>query len=341
MLRFVLSIMAVFSCVCAQGVSENAYSAIVVPDRVYSYDRMVDDLEKLKSRYSLIMTGGHIGTSVEGRKIPAVRLGRGSHKILVCAALHAREHITTNYLMYFLEKYAEAYASHKAVGDFDVQRLLDNASFYVVPMVNPDGVNIVQCGMEASAHCDTLRQMCFRNYEEPVHRSWKANANGVDINRNFDFGWENCLTDSLPASSGFKGFRPLSEPESKALADFAKRIKPEAVVAMHTQGEMLYLSTPDDKAKRIADRVIRSTKFAPQPIDEPYGSFQDFVDHHFGVFYACVELCPYIGPRPFDESRFYEIWEPAQYVLPIVADTLIGDDAHSDKKVGKDLRNAL
>ena len=94
--------MAVFSCVCAQGVSENAYSAIVVPDRVYSYDRMVDDLEKLKSRYSLIMTGGHIGTSVEGRKIPAVRLGRGSHKILVCAALHAREHITTNYLMYFL-----------------------------------------------------------------------------------------------------------------------------------------------------------------------------------------------------------------------------------------------
>lgn len=306
----------------AQAVGD-ACDSIVVPQKAYSHERMEADLELLKSRYGVILSGGVIGKSVEGRRIPAVRLGRGRHTILVCGALHAREYITTNYLMYFIEQYARAYTAHDSIGGYDVNRLLDYASFYIVPMVNPDGVNIVQNGFESSANCDSLRNMLYRNYKEPVHRSWKANARGVDLNRNFDYGWESCPTDSMPASSGFKGFAALSEPESRALADFARRISPEAVLAFHTQGKMLYLSTPDVVARRIAERMIASTNFEPQPIDDPYGSFQDFVDYNFNVFYACVELCPYVGPWPYDETLFHEVWQSAEYVLPIVADTLI------------------
>ncbi len=307
-----------------------ALSPIVVPDRVYSYDDMMNDLTALKKRYAFILTGGTIGKTVEGREIPAVKFGRGKHHIFVGAAFHAREHITTNYIMYFIDKYAQAYTNGDSIGGYNVQHILDNVSFYIVPMVNPDGVNIVQHGFESSQFKDSLENMLYRNYRKPVHRSWKANARGVDLNRNFDYGWNRKDDIDRPASSGYKGTSPLSEPEVKAIASFTKRIKPEAVVAFHTQGKLLFLSTPDTTAKNIAERLIRHTHYTPQPIDEPYGSFQDFVDHHFNVFYACVELCPYIGPVPYYSDRFFEVWQSAQYVLPIVATELINKDDNND-----------
>ncbi len=313
---FALFIMASIVMVLA---GDSAGDSIVNPTVPYSYEQMLADLGQLKQRYPVILSGGSIGTSVEGREIPSVRLGNGRHKILICGSMHARECITTNYLMYFIEQYAKAFVNHDSIGDYDVNLLLGNVSLYIAPMVNPDGVNIVQRGFEASTRCDSLLRMKLTNYEEPAHRSWKANARGVDINRNFDHGWEDRPTDSLPASSGFKGFAPLSEPESRALAGFAKRIKPEAVLAFHTQGEEFYFSTPDSCATAIAARLVEATGFEPQPIDPPYGSFQDFVNLHLGVFYACVELCDYIGPRPYPESDFFKIWQPARHVIPIVA----------------------
>ena len=128
MLRCFLLIMAVIIGSGAQAVGD-ACDSIVVPQKAYSHERMEADLELLKSRYSVILSGGVIGKSVEGRRIPAVRLGRGRHTILVCGALHAREYITTNYLMYFIEQYARAYTAHDSIGGYDVNRLLDYASF--------------------------------------------------------------------------------------------------------------------------------------------------------------------------------------------------------------------
>lgn len=299
------------------------YDPIVNPLAVYSHELTTDNLAKLQKRYSVILSSGTIGTSFEGREIQAVKLGRGNHKILICGTLHAREHICTNYLMYFIEQYAEAFVSRDSIGCYDINQLLNEVSLYIVPMVNPDGVNIVQNGFGASANCDSLVNMRLKNFEEPAHRSWKANARGIDLNRNFDYGWDNCPNDSLPASSGFKGFSPLSEPESRALADFAKRIKPEAILAFHTQGEQFFFSTPDSCATSLAEKLVAATGFEPQPIDPPYGSFQDFVNYHFGVFYACVELCNYIGPRPYPECDFFKIWQPARYIIPIVASEII------------------
>lgn len=241
---------------------------------------------------------------------------------MVCASIHARECITTNYIMHFIELYAKAYAANEAVGEFDARQTLNRASFHIVPMVNPDGVEIVQRGFEASKLTDELRAMRRRDCAEPAHRSWKANSRGVDINRNFDYGWGRKVECSVPASSGYPGPAPLSEPETRALAAYAESVGPDAVVALHTQGEALYMSTPDTRAAKIAEKIACGTGFAVEAAEEPYGSFQDFVDHHFGVFYACVELCPYVGPWPFDEGEFWSVWRSAESVLPIVASGL-------------------
>ena len=309
------------------GMCEDSWAmepkGVVEPDSVYSYADMMRDLRQLAGRYGTVIDVATAGYSVEGRVIPVVKLGTGPHKVFVGASFHAREYITTNFIMYFIERYAAAYCEGSAVGGFDARRILDGVTFHIFPMINPDGVEVVQRGFPASAHAGELMAMWPRDCGFPVHRSWKANARGVDINRNFDYGWGRKQDHGVPASSGYNGPRPLSEPEAIAVARYTTEMQPEAVVALHTQGQVLYMSTPDAAAERMAERIARHTGFEPQPIEEPYGSFQDFVDHHFGVFYACVELCPYIGPRPYDESLFPEVWESAQFVLPIVADELI------------------
>ena len=76
--------------------SQGDYNGIVNPFVTYSYEKMTFDLNALTQRYPMILTGEKIGYSLERRTIPAVRFGRGQHRILICATLHAREHIATN-----------------------------------------------------------------------------------------------------------------------------------------------------------------------------------------------------------------------------------------------------
>lgn len=308
----------------AKGIEGISGQGIFVPlDTVYSYADMRGDLCELAARYSDIVSVETIGSSVMGRDIYAIVLGRGSHRVLVGASYHAREYITTNFVMRFVEEYALAYAEGATVDGVDARQMLGSVSFYIIPMINPDGVEIVQKGYDAVGGVDVVARVVAGS-RDINHRSWKANARGVDINRNFDYGWGRKHEAGFPSPGGYAGPYALSEPEAVAVATYSTRVHPEAVVAFHTQGQALYLSTPDTIAERMADRVCEHTGFSVEPIEEPYGSFQDYVDHNFNVFYACVELCPYIGQFPYPEGEFESVWESAKFVLPIVAEELCG-----------------
>lgn len=308
----------------AKGMEGFSGQGVFAPlDTVYSYVDMRSDLCELAARYCDIVSVETIGSSVLGRDIYALVLGRGEHRVLVGASFHAREYITTNYVMRFVEEYASAYAEDSIVDGVDARQMLDNVSFCIIPMINPDGVEIVQKGYDGIGDVDIVAKVVAGS-RDITHKSWKANARGVDINRNFDYGWGRKHEAGFPSPSGYAGPYAISEPETLAIATYAKRVSPEAVVAFHTQGQVLYLSTPDTIAERMADRVCEHTGFSIEPIEEPYGSFQDYVDHYFNVFYACVELCPYIGPYPYPENEFEQVWESAKFVLPIVAEELSG-----------------
>ena len=308
----------------AKGIEGISRRGVFMPlDTVYSYADMRVDLCELAARYSDLVSVETIGSSVLGRDIYALVVGRGSHRVLIGASFHAREHITTNYVMRFVESYTSAYAEGTTVDGVDARMMLDNVSFYIIPMINPDGVEIVQKGYEGVGGVDVVAKV-MAGCNDETHKSWKANARGVDINRNFDYGWGRKHEAGIPSPSGYAGSLPMSEPETLAVATYACRVRPEAVVAFHTQGETLYLSTPDSIAERMAERLCEHTGFSVEPAEEPYGSFQDYIDHNFRVFYACVELCPYIGPIPYPESEFETVWESAKFVLPIVAEELCG-----------------
>ena len=98
------------------------------------------------------------------------------------------------------------------------------------------------------------------SYEEYLTR-WKSNARGVDLNHNFDAGWDT-LNPTLNHNSftDYKGPSPLSEPESQALANLAQQNAFSAVINYHAMGRVLYWDTEgNQKAAESYDMALAAS----------------------------------------------------------------------------------
>ena len=96
----------------------------------------------LAARYPFIVTG-EIGKSVMGRPLWCMSLGRGGNRVLYNASHHANEWITTALLLKFTEELARAYAAGGFIYGQSAAELLDYASLFIVPAVDPDGIDLV------------------------------------------------------------------------------------------------------------------------------------------------------------------------------------------------------
>lgn len=100
------------------------------------------NLNELKNRYSFLEIGS-AGESILGQTIPFVRIGRGNKEVFYSASFHANEWITSVVLMKFLEDYCYAYQNNLSIFGYSARRLFDISSLYIIPMVNPDGVDFI------------------------------------------------------------------------------------------------------------------------------------------------------------------------------------------------------
>lgn len=233
---------------------------IVNPVDKYSYDQMTQDIYSLAARYPGLVNVNVIGQSLDGKNIYDVVIGtpRARKKILFQGALHAREYITVPLMMQQIEYMAAHYSSGE-YNDKPLSSILSQVEVHFVPMVNPDGVAISQMG-EAGIQSDELRQnipVCYAldvqngrtalPYDQYLTR-WKSNARGVDLNHNFDAGWEQ-LNPNLNHNSftDYKGPNPLSEPESQALANLVTQHQFSAVINYHAMGRVLYWDTEGNR----------------------------------------------------------------------------------------------
>ncbi|WP_128894736.1 M14 family metallopeptidase [Longirhabdus pacifica] len=220
-------------------------SSIVDTSADYGYVEMMNDLQQLKSKYPFIdMTT--IGKSVMQKDIPMVQIGNGTRNIHFNGSFHANEWITTLLLMKFIEDYAQAYQSKSKLYGYDVEKLFEDTMLFIVPMVNPDGVELVQEGVTPQhPYYDQLLEW---NDGSLDFSQWKANIRGVDLNDQYPANWEEEKErrGTLgPGPRDYPGTAPLTEPEAIIIARLTENSNFQLIVALHTQGEEIYWNYRD------------------------------------------------------------------------------------------------
>lgn len=183
----------------------------------YDYNYILGELTKYDDTFS-------IGKSSEGRKIHVISIGKGERRAVFAAAFHALEYLTAPALLAFAEQYRSMRYYH------------NDLRVFFVPMMNPDGIEIVLHGLDPSnaMHREIIKHNGIIDYG----KVWQANAAGVDINHNFNADWAPIL--DKPSPSKFGGRYPESEPETRALTQFLSGLKPELFIAFHSQGKEIY-----------------------------------------------------------------------------------------------------
>lgn len=225
---------------------------VQVSNLKYSYDQMQQDLAALQERYPGQMVVDSLGTTADGRDITEVILGdvNAEHHILVQAAMHAREYMNTVLAMNQIEDYLSG-LENRSYADQTWKEIFENVCLHIIPMVNPDGVAISQDGVDGILD-DNLKSRLEECYQTDLangkgssditqyFRTWKANAEGVDLNRNFDAGWDTYIGASGPSTECYKGTAPASEPESQAVLSVAQNYDLDCCIAYHSYGNLIY-----------------------------------------------------------------------------------------------------
>lgn len=298
---------------------------VVYPYQEYSYDTMMKDARKLQEMYPNLIKLSSIGNSVEGRELLLMEFGRGKTKIFVCGTHHAREYIATTYLMYAIDRYAYSYYTNTMWGGFSTKEILDKVTFCIVPMVNPDGVNLVQNGIYATTKANELSNMGI--YESPKYgySAWKANINGVDVNWNYDKDWEISKNKNPRGSTGFNGFAPNTEPETIAVSDYVDSHIFDMYLSFHTQGQIFYWADEKGNPSNVQKAIEADTGFIgfEEECTGRGGSFFDYVYRKYNKPTVTVELCPYVGNYPYPNKDFDTIWRPAKNILLVSANEIL------------------
>ncbi|CAH2214175.1 M14 family metallopeptidase [Tepidibacter aestuarii] len=288
----------------------------------YTYDILEKDLEALKKRYPFIEVSNS-GKSVLDKNLYSVKLGNGPNKVFFNGSHHAIEWITTPLLMKFIENFSKAYSKNKTLRGYNPRDIWEQSTIYIMPMVNPDGVDLVLNGLsEDNPYYDDLIK--WNNGSTDFSKNWSANIRGVDLNHNYDASWElSKEAEALygitgPGPTRYSGEYPESEPESKAVVEFTRAIDPRLVLAYHSQGEVIYwnyMNMAPPESKDIGESFSEVSGYL---LDEPYGitsysGYKDwFIEEYKRPGYT-VEVGKGVNPLPI--SQFDKIYNDNEELL--------------------------
>ncbi len=249
-----------------------------------------------------------LGQSLCGREIAALMLccpgKEPTGRVLFTAAFHGQEWLTSLILLRFCEEVCYCLQNGLSMAGVDVRRALSGRTIIMVPQVNPDGVNIAIEGSDsAGEYAQTVRTL-----GGDTKGLWQANARGVDINHNFDAGFDTVCDDmpTSPAPRRYRGEKPESEPETKMLCALCRRISFRHVTALHTQGEEIYWQYGEHTpvASRMMAQIMASASGYKTQAPTGSAAFGGFKDWFIDCFHRpgfTIELGRGVNPLPIED----------------------------------------
>ncbi len=206
----------------------------------HSYSELETDLQDLELAFPGLARLSTIGVSLESRNIYALKISDNvSHdekeaEVLFLGCHHAREWISVEVPLLLARFLLENYPADPAV-----RRAVDHSEIWIVPLVNPDGLE----------------------YSIRFYRYWRKNRRlnhdgtfGVDLNRNYGYNWgyDDQGSSPEPGAGIYRGTDAFSEPETRAVRDFFFGRNFQALVTYHSYSQVIlypwgYTKAPTDK----------------------------------------------------------------------------------------------
>lgn len=243
-----------------------------------------------------------VGYSLLGKPVYGAHIGNyEGNQLLIEGAIHAREYITAPLIVDLVK-----YLYNKPI----------DGGIYFIPMVNPDGVQLVLDGTRGIT-CEKQRNFILNvNDGSEDFSQWKANLNAVDLNVNFNAQWGGGSQNVFcPAPGNFVGYYPNSEREVNNLINFTLKNQPNATISYHTKGEVIYYGFDALNAEQlardldIARSIQNVTGYEIIKTENSTGGYSDWVSLNLGVPAYTIEVGNAYIPHPIGEEQLPIIFE--------------------------------
>ena len=300
----------------------------IVPTDVPMTSQLCNDtILKLTETYPFCRSE-ELTVTAFGRPIRTLVIGNGPRKVLYSAAHHANEWITTPVLLKFAEELAEAIQSSGTIFGTDARELAEKVTIYMIPMVDPDGVDLVTGAIQpGDLQYEAARTLADRYPAIPFPDGWKANLLGVDLNLHYPAGRlqarEIKFTQGYtrPGPRDFVGRAPLDQRETRALAGYTEVIDPALVLAYHSQGEVIYWQFGQEVpgARELGERFAKVSGYAlaDTPYESSFAGYKDWFIQQFRRPGYTIEVG--MGDNPLPISQFDKIYRDNLGILVTAA----------------------
>ena len=268
-------------------------------------------------------------TTAFGRPVWSLTIGTGERRVLYSAAHHANEWITTPVLLKFVEELAAALDAGGKLFGVEAQNIVKAATIHTVPMVDPDGVDLVTGAIEqGTLEYETARRLGDNYPNIPFPDGWKANLLGVDLNLQYPAGWLQAREIKFsqgytkPGPRDYVGRAPLSQRESIALAEYTRETDPALVLAYHTQGREIYWQFGDYEvpgARALGEEFARLSGYTltEVPYESGFAGYKDWFIQDFRRPGYTIEAGSGVNPLPIEQ--FDEIYRDNLGILVTAA----------------------
>lgn len=194
----------------------------------HTYAAVASSLRALAQANPAIASVVDLGDSWEkeqgraDRDVLALKLGKGTGKpvVLFAGCHHARELVTPEMVLRMAELLVSGYGR-----DAELTAWVDTREIWLVPMVNPDGHALAARGENQRKNTNDV--------------TGGKRRVGVDLNRNYATAWGTVGDSPQPESDTFRGTKPFSEPETRAMRDLMTKVKPTFLLTFHSYSNMV------------------------------------------------------------------------------------------------------